>query len=400
MTTEVVLEKVPFAIVHKEFDDDVLIANMRGLTPSWIPARALDEPGLSDEERELLRFAYGHERPDLSAGESILGLSSLPAAIATGVVDTLPREIHEAVGRHYGERGSAWHLESENVDEMDLVLLMSHFIDRAWHLSDEDRFQVSRALDKVTWLVRPKVSCFNMVMDTTNYFFYRKHHEHVPGMMLIEVVRQAMYAQYYRYSTFAKGQISLTIENLNVNFMGFVNANYPVRVQVADHRSEAQIASDAPNEERVATFSQLGRVVAVATMRANPIRMNLFKRLRNIKPSAQARFIPRKCIAPVGMFSWRNMPAMEGRIHDVSIAGVKVSFDGAMDIEPGAITQTSMFAEGIGFIAAVMQARWAQRKDGRLLVGFSVAEMDLTSTNRLREAIKNFTFVDTSRGEY
>jgi len=399
MTTAVVLEKVPLAIVHKDFDDDVLIANMRGLTPSWIPARVLDEPGLSGDERELLRFAYSHERSDLSASERKLGLCSLPAVIAAGVVNTLPKETQEAVFRHFSERDGAWHLTRENLDEMDLVLLASHFFDRSKHLSDEDRFRVSQALDKVTWLVRPKVSCFNMVMDTTNYFFYRKHHEHVPGIMIIEVVRQAMYAQYYRYSAFAKGQVSLTIENLNVNFLGFVNANYPVRIQVADHRSEAQIASDAPNEERVATFSQLGRVVAVVTRRANPSKMNLFKRLRNVKPSAQARFIPRKCIAPVGTFSWQGKPVMEGRIHDVSIGGIKVSFDEATEIEPGATAQTSMFAEGIGFIAAVMEARWVQRKGTRLMVGFSIAQMDLTSTYRLREAIKNFTFVDTSRGE-
>lgn len=399
MMIDAVSEKVPFAIVHKEFDDDVLVANMRGLLPSWMPARVIDEPSLSGDERELLRFAYSIERLDMPCDERVLGLCSLPAVVPAQRINELAKEPKEAACRHYQEHDAAWVLRNEHVSEMDHVVLMSHLADRSAHLSDEDRFLASRALDKVSWLVRPKVSCFNMVMDTTNYFFYRKHHEHVPGIMLIEVVRQAMYAQYYRYSTFAKGQVSLTIENLNVNFMGFVNANYPVRIQVEDQRPADRIASDAPNEERVATFSQLGRVVAVASMRANPIKMNLFKRLRNVKPSAQARFIPRKCIAPVGVFDWQQEPAMEGRIHDVSIGGIKVSFDEACGIEPGALTRFSMFVEGIGFITATLEARWIQPEGARRIVGLKISEIDPTSMNRLREAIKNCTFIDTSRGE-
>jgi hypothetical protein len=398
MTNSVVSEKVPFAIVHKEFDDDVLIANMRGLLPSWVPARIIDEPGLSDLDRDLLSRVYCVERVGESSGERMLGLCSVPATVTAECMAELGKEPMESAARHYQLQDDVWLLRSEFIDEMDHVVLMSHFSDRAMHLSDDDRFAISRALDKVSWLSRPQVSCFNMVMDTTNYFFYRKHHEHVPGMMLIEVVRQAMYAQYYRYNPLAKGQVSLTIENLNVNFMGFVNANYPLRIQVEDQRLAERIASDTA-EERVATFSQLGRVVAVTTMRANPIKMNLFKRLRNVKPSPQARFLPRKNIAPMGMFESAQEPALEGRIHDVSMGGLKVCFDESCRMEPGAQTRFSMFVEGVGYITAKTEARWVQAKGSRRVIGMQIAEMDAASTARLRDAIKNFTFVDTRRGE-
>jgi hypothetical protein len=398
MTIDVVLGKVPISLVHKEFDDDVLVANMRGLLPSWLPAHVIDEPGLSSEEREGLRTAYGIERFDLPDADRVLALCSLPPSVRSDRVAQLAKEPLEAVSRCYVEKGDHWVIGDEYVSELDHVILMNHLVDRSAHLSDEDRFRLSRALDKVPSLKRPQVSCFNMVMDTTNYFFYRKHHDHVPGIMLIEVVRQTMYAQYYRYSRLAKGQVSLTIENLNVNFMGFVNANYPARIQVEDVRSPETIAGDTC-EERVATISQLGRIVARASMRANPIKMNLFKRLRNIKPPAEARFIPQKNIAPVGIFTWQQGVACEGRIRDVSTEGIKVSFDDACVIELGAQARLSMFVEGVGFINATVEARWIQSNDGCRVVGLKMVEIDSVATLRLREAIKNFTFVDTSRGE-
>jgi hypothetical protein len=392
------VEKVPVAVVHKEFDDDVLVANMRGLLPAWLSAAAMDEAPLSGDERELLREAYAIERFDLPGHERQLGLRSLPPVVTATRAAELGSEPREALLRHYTLTGDQWRLHSLHPSELDHVTLMSHLADRSQHLTDEDRYRLSQVLDKLPGLQRPAVSCFNMVMDTNNYFFYRKHHEHVPGIMLIEVVRQAMYAQYYCHSRVAKGQVSLTIENLNVSFMGFVNANYPLRIQVEDQRPPERISSEV-FEERVATFSQLGRVVAVATMRANPIKMNLFKRLRNVKPAASARFIPTKNIAPVGVFVWSTNTAMEGRIHDVSSGGIKASFDGDAAIGVGAQAHFSMFVEGIGFINATVSVRWLKLDGERLHVGFQMTEIDGPATLRLRDAIKNYTFVDTRRGE-
>ncbi|MEF7612976.1 PilZ domain-containing protein [Aquincola sp. MAHUQ-54] len=391
-------EKVPTTVVHKEFDEDVLVANMRGLIPSWIGPHVLAAPGLAEVHREALRAAYCVERPGPTPGERLLGLRTLPAVLEERRIAPLAEETREAVRRHYRAEHGRWWLASEYVDELDQVVLMSHLADRSAHLSDVDRYVISAALDGIPGLVRPKVACFSMVMDTQNYFFYRKHHEHVPGIMLIEVVRQAMYAQYYRYAALARGEVSLTIENLSVDFLGFVNANYPVRIQVEDVRTPEQIAA-TPTEERLATFSQLGRVVMKATMRANPIRMSLFKRLRNIKPPAKARFIPTKNIAPQGVFTWPGSPALDGRIQDLSAGGVKALFDGAPVIEPGSQARFSMLVEGMGFVHATLAVRWTQDEHGRTGVGFQIVDIDLTSVQRLREAIKNFTFVNTRRGE-
>jgi hypothetical protein len=58
-----------------------------------------------------------------------------------------------------------------------------------------------------------------------------------------------------------------------------------------------------------------------------------------------------------------------------------------------------MFVEGVGYITAKTEARWVRVNGARRVIGMQIAEMDTTSTVRLRDAIKNFTFVDTRRGE-
>ena len=69
------------------------------------------------------------------------------------------------------------------------------------HLSEAKRRELSEVTDKLPVQAdRPPIFYVTMFNDTKNYFFYRKHHEHVPGIMLMEVARQAMYAQFYKYS--------------------------------------------------------------------------------------------------------------------------------------------------------------------------------------------------------
>jgi hypothetical protein len=393
-------QKVSSALVHKEFDDDVLVADMRDLLPSWIPARLVEDPVLSGEDRNVLSSLYNVERPGPSGEDRVLGLSALPHRLNEQDIGSLPEDMLQVITQNYANDGISgdWTLKSEYLSEIDLLTLMGRFTERRHHLSDERRCRVSHLLDKVPSLVRPKVSCFTMVMDTSNYFFYRKHHEHVPGMMLIEVVRQAMYAQYYRHSGQTRGQISLSIAKVCIDFSNFVNSNYPLRLQVEDKRAPDAITNTTVVEP-TAVLWQLGRVVAVATFRASPIRVNVFKRLRNVKPSPQARFIPVKNIASVASFAFEDGTALEGAVKDISINGLCASFFQKSLIEVGTRAKCALFVETLGFIHAEVEARWSSLENDRVRTGFRIVDIDFVSSGRLREAIKNFSFIKLSRGE-
>jgi hypothetical protein len=401
-------EAVAPGLVHKEFEDDVLICNLRGALPNFIEIDLLNNPVLSNSDIELLNRFYKPigalaDVPQAMNSDDGLGsklyLQCMPAQLSLGDLaqgaplgtsDSLP------LTRHYEVLGGVAWLSQAWMNEVDQVQLMDHFVPRNCWVSDIDRAKVSAVLDKLAVPGRPQSQYSSMVMDTKNYFFYRKHHEHVPGIMMIEVIRQAMYAQYYKFSRFKKGEISLTIENLNVNFMGFVNSNYPCRVMVEDVRSPEQALSD-DSEERTATIYQANKPVAVAQMRAKPIKMNLFKRLRNVKPAASIRFIPVKNIASQVAFVNESGAQLEGTLNNLSIDGLNASFTSTPGFSLGGKADLFMFVDGLGFINARLEPRWQQEAGSNVSMGFRITDINQSSAHRLRDAIKNFTFIDTRR---
>jgi hypothetical protein len=237
-----------------------------------------------------------------------------------------------------------------------------------------------------------------MLNDTQHYFFYRKHHEHVPGIMLIEVARQAMYAQYYKYSGITSGDASLTIERLEINFHSFVDANYPVRIQVTDISN--QRPQDEPNLEiRHAVFYQAEKRVADIVLRGVAIRMKLFKRLRTVKPPEQHRFIPIKNIFRNAMFVAANGVRLDGYINDLSLGGLNASF---VDLtpDPGSLFDVVIFVDGLGLVTATMELRWSKQVPKRTVCGFRIVDMSASSHKVWCETIKNFTFLNTQRASY
>ena len=68
---------------------------------------------------------------------------------------------------------------------------MKAFAPQQPHLAESKQMEVPGILDLIIDSARPTVYCANMYNDTKNHFFYRKHHEYVPGIMVIEVARQA-----------------------------------------------------------------------------------------------------------------------------------------------------------------------------------------------------------------
>jgi len=111
---------------------------------------------------------------------------------------------------------------------------MRAFVARSNHLTDKDRVTLSNVFDKLPSFCRPRSLYVNLVIDTSNYFFFRRHQEHVPGVMLIEAARQAIYAHYHHHSRWTRAQAAFTIESLNVDFHNFINPNYPVRIRVEE----------------------------------------------------------------------------------------------------------------------------------------------------------------------
>lgn len=392
-------KKVTPFLVHKDNEDDVLICNERGALPCFLKTERLLAAELSAEELAIIRRFYwpaedwpAFFRPPGEAG--MLYLCCVPPRIAAELATVAEQgALAPLLAAHYAATDDGYSLHSAYLGECEQIALMNGVLPRKHQLGDFDRLLLSSALDRLAGLARPRQLYLSMVMDTRNYFFYRKHHEHVPGMMLLEVARQAMYAFFYRFSQLQRGQISLSIASLDVRFHAFVDANYPVRLLVQEQGS----GIGKSEVHLVATLYQRNQPVAVVTLSANIIGMKLFRRLRLVKPLESSRFLPEKNISPSIICRGSNGESHDGRLLDLSAGGLCAVFAADTRLAEGDVLSGVLFVEGEGMIDMTVRVAWCHDYPKGLRVGFVIQHMAPEMRRRLLEAIKNFTTLNTRR---
>lgn len=195
-------------ILHKEMTEDILLSGVKDILPARLSRSELDflHEALDETGCEILREAYRSE-----AQGSVL--ASIPDFIAEQdfvVLDGFEMDIREFyVRQDNGYRLSApW-----------LPLQVEHYLQRHFGLPVVDEKRAALLADKLYSLPdwgRSNLSSYRVMNDTCNYFFYNKPHEHVPGLMLIEVARQAMYHYFYSHSGYLRGDVSISIKDLGL----------------------------------------------------------------------------------------------------------------------------------------------------------------------------------------
>lgn len=387
-----VLQKTLPDTVHKEHEDDVLVCNERGPLPASIDASLLSDSRLDEVGRSILKSFYRASGDP--AGRLVL--RSLPVRIDPARLQDLAPAEQELVQRHYSGAPQLV-LHSPFVDEVDEVVLMQALTPRADHIADSERAAIDRVFVRLPEVERPRVRYLNLLIDTNHYFFFRRHQEHVPGLMMIEAARQAMYAHYHCHSPWTRAQMAFTIESLEIDFQGFTNPNYPVRIRVDEEGPAGE--RDTGEQQRRACFFQMNRQTAEARVRAKVIKTGLFKRLRNIRPQSDCeRFLPVKNIARTVSFCNGAGQRIEGALRNVSMEGLGAEFGaGTADLSIGSRFEGLLHVEGLGYIGADFALRWTRPEGDRMAAGFEILHCDTANERRMREAIKNYCFLDTAR---
>ncbi|WP_028303036.1 AfsA-related hotdog domain-containing protein [Oceanospirillum maris] len=186
-------------------------------------------------------------------------------------------------------------------------------------------------------------SSFELVNLADNYYFYRKPHEHVPGTMFIEAARQSVYYHIYTTTKYVKGEVTITLDELNSRFFSYAEVMYPIEIIV--DTIDGYLGNDTRKLFCRTTFYQKGQLICIVDSKVNIIDMDIFKKIRNIflysdywyKPIDPKRIActffdhegneissqlvgigKRGCIS--------SLPAMENQI----IRSIKLAFDGKL----------------------------------------------------------------------
>lgn len=278
-------------ILHKSNADDVFIRNPRLLLPSIIPAVEL---------RAGAATALQHSGLYRAAAEG----DSLVFALQSNEV--IPG-YYEVIDVARPDEASSAHQPSEELNLSPSQLMKSADVGLPFALM------------------------YEVINSANHYYFYRKEHEHVPGLMLIEIARQAMYHYFYSSYLFHHGQVSISMSSLTVKFDEYTESSLPLMVVVS--QNSRKFVPSPKYIDLNAEFFQRGRRVGSVGLAGGVMQTALFKRLRRFEPDCGKWFAP---------FSHLDMPVL-------------------LQGEDGAITDG--YLRTISSLAAVIEVRGRSRFD-------------------------------------
>lgn len=383
-------------LIHKEAKEDVLLCFGHGAIPSRLNPGFLAK--LSDADAQYLKTFY-EGRTDVAAAkgeseaDSWLYFKSVPVLITSEEAASFEgcAEAVDALKASYAKVAGGYVLDVDYLPEMDEILLLKKLARTNQWVDDVERGRISQIIESMGVPENhPRILYVMMYNDLSNYYFYKKHHEHTPGIMTIEAARQTVYAHHYRYSGFKRGQVSISIANLNIDFLNYINSNYPVRIVVEDV---------APNERpdrwlhKRSTFYQCGRKIAKFELCGPVIKMEVFKKARVVPIDTTHRFEPVKNIMRTIHLIGADDVRHECELNTLSASGLEVSFKPKASIKPGDVFSFALYAKHIGYMNAKAEISSVKAGTSGMIAEMNFLPLGREDKVKLCEIIKNFTYV-------
>ncbi|WP_400770688.1 AfsA-related hotdog domain-containing protein [Methylosinus sporium] len=369
-------------ILHKDVADDVLLSDVRALIPARIDRELADAVvrDWSPEDQRLFFKSYRSEGPRYI-------LRSVPTSIDSNT--TIPlSEFELSLPEFYRRDGERLHLVASHLPEGVEELLRRTFLPHVTPMSRDDATILAAKLTESQQWAGARVNSYRILNDTKNYFFYRKSHEHVPGLMLIEVARQAMYHYFYSASGYDRGEVSISMSELDVRFSSYVESTYAVEVLISQTEG---IARKTPKfVDKTARFFQNGREVARVRLQGGAMKMPLFKRMRVLNFPDDHWFAPSDRVLRDVLVGTDGRLSLRADLQMLSLKGLSVKSSAEL-ADIGNIRSVSIHIDGSGFLCLPIGSRAVS--GDRIMLQFDTLSRDQSIA--LKEAIKSHFFFVT-----
>ncbi|KFA59209.1 hypothetical protein A9G48_08130 [Gilliamella sp. wkB18] len=302
-------------IVHKSEVEDVLIYEPSIVLLNMIKEDDFNDLILSNPEHEhLLKSVYKRCK---SNKQHIYTLRTLPIEISKDVACTILSDIHIAefykpLDDNTLELISAYmplHLEE---------IIRSRLLPNIPPINDDDKRAISNIQNTA-----PIYSYF-LFNNTKNQYFYKKVHEHVPGMMLLEAARQAAYDYVYSTTGHKYKEVSISMTSLGVNFLDYVVSSYPLEILFSQKDYVRRVKPKIL--EKKAWFYQKGKLKGTFSLNCAVIPMSIFPRLRNEHYAKTHNFYPFDKDMSIKVFS-NNGQESNKKIIYLSLTGITIESD-------------------------------------------------------------------------
>jgi hypothetical protein len=333
------LLKVNNTLVHQACEEDVLICNGYIGLPSSINKALFDETlhdKLNGNEQEAFDLLYKSGLFTVDAEEfhqKNYLLKSIYSEIPKNILHNCSDEINKVLNANYVVIDDKYVINTDSIDENSEKILLKFMKRPDLIVRDSERAVLCNFFRINNFILGKKIYYATMFNDANHPHYYKKEHEHVPGMMIIEAVRQAFYAYVYTFNKCKRGDVSISITKLDSNFYRYIQSNYPLKIMVEDMSS----ANDDRDLKLKAKLFQRNILVAEVFYCGTIINLNTFKRMRQMGlDEKEYIFHPIKDTYTSLILINENAPITYiAKVNEISMTGMRLSFPGDTILETG-----------------------------------------------------------------
>lgn len=398
-------EPISPELVHKSNIDNILISNLRRPLPVSVDADGFKSkvlPNCTRSEKEVLEALYACAPDVNTAGEFRLNsveFSFAAEEVKNRLLDKQSKDDIRFFLRNYGRsrNRSNYHLKL-HTHENDLNRLAQIMGVSKPSIPDKTKAMISDLLDRCGANTDHGIYYANMIIDTSHYYFFEHPNDHVPGMMMVEAVRQLLVACTHKYGMVPLSNYNFILTSLSGDFKSYLELNQPVLFKVIQKELRTNNTGMWTSSSFEVFVYQNDIECAVLNFQEEVISARLFKRLRNSNRAADVNkwFTIRDNVEYSVVIRGNGLTKTDADIQYLSHHGCILAVDASNDITqitPQEPIEFFMHFSKIGFIHGLADLEPGQQHGDRLLFYFHADSMEAYDKTNLQEVIKKYGYL-------
>jgi len=385
-------------LVHKKNEKNVFIYNLRRIIPLTIKKEIFVNNilyNITNIERKLILSYYSLYNIN---NEDYYILNSCIPELKPEEIDSLNNGKKESILKYYDyNKSKKKYILKTTIEDNNEIEILKILNKKNKIVTSNNKAKIAEIFEKIYNIERENKFFANMYINIIHEFFFEHSVEHVPGMMLLEALRQYVVACCHIYGKIPQENVNVILDHISVNFYSFAELNYPINIvgEVRECKynpegywSYLDIAIDVyQNDFKITEFFLKGKSVS----------SKLFQRFRRKKMELlnKSRFIP----YPDINYKISIQDPISNEYYDTEI--VNISTEGFMlkhnkndKIKKYLEYDFIFYLNEIGFIKGKCKNIWHNKKHN---AGYKIMDISDNDKKRLYETINKFFYVHENR---
>jgi len=393
-------------LVHKYRKENVLISNMRRTLPFTISCDVFENEiraKCNEKEKKTVDECYIKVENNNSFIYILRGVKqSYPVHEVKKYLaakNISKEDIRFFLRLYKRDSAKSGYYLKNKMDDVEVSRIARIMGTKKHLLSDQLKTKTSEILERFGIVGDASVFYANMVIDTGHYYFFEHPNEHVPGMMLIEAVRQLLVACTHQFGNVPLSGYNFVLSTMTGAFKNYLELNYPVLFKVVQtdlHAYDTGIWADSDFKVHV---YQAEKEAAIITFQENIITNRVFKRLRSSQESVARKswFVLKTNIEYSAVIRGEGIKKIVVRLEYISQEDCIFLADTSLEkiqkeTELGTV-EFFMYFSNIGFVHGMGNVKSENRFGDFSQVHIRFTEMDKEDKVNLQEVIRKYAYL-------